>query len=453
MKRLRPHAFLILLMVGAEGSGPVLAAPDPAPVPPITVPDRLDLKMAIGFALANNFAIREARERIKQQEGVVLEVRGKSIPNVVAQGLYQENSTSISPTFPASTTFWQGSVIATQTLYAGGGVRSSIRNANLTREAAALDLQATINQALLDVRTRFYNVLLAREKIRVQEENIGLLKSQLKDASDRFETGTTSSFDKLRADVALANGQVPLITARNDFRIAVEQLRQSLGFASQRSGDLQKVPEFDGVLTYTSASFDLAACLEAAHANRPELQRLAKEREAGEQSVVTARSNYYPNLALAGGWEAEKAPFALSGSSSSSVNGWRIGLQSQWNIFDGASTSGRVAQARSLLQQAKLTLDEQTLAIDVEVRQAYSAWQEADELAAATQKTVGQAEESLRLATARYEAGAATHLDVLQAQVDLTQARVNQVQADYTDTVALAQLREAMGMADDYSVN
>jgi len=432
------------LFVGSASVAAAALAPDQE------VPDRLDLPTAIGFALQNNFSIREARERIRQQEGVIVEVRGRAIPNVAAQGLYQENTESISQTFPATTNFWQVSVTATQTLFAGGGVRSALKNASLVRESAVLDLQATINAALLDVRTRFYSVLLAQEQIRVQEQNIALLKSQLTDSTNRFTAGTVSSFDKLRSQVSLANGQVPLITARNNLRISVEQLRQSLGFTSHLShSPSETIPTFVGDLKYVPSQFELQSCLESARANRPELARLAKLREANESQIVVAKSNYYPNLALAGGWEAEKAPFSLGGGSSSSVNGWHIGLQSQWNIFDGASTSGRVAQAKSVLEQSRLTLDEQTLGIDVAVRQAFSSWQEAMELTGATQQTVGQADESLRQAKARYQAGSATHLDVLQAETDLTQARTNLVQANYTYAVAVAQLREATGLPDE----
>ncbi len=84
------------------------------------------------------------------------------------------------------------------------------------------------------------------------------------------------------------------------------------------------------------------------------------------------------------------------------------------------------------------------------MRSALSSLQEAAELAEAAVKVVGQAEESLRLANARYSAGSATQLDVLQAQVALTQARDNQLQANYSYNVALANLRRALGEPDTY---
>ena len=133
-----------------------------------------------------------------------------------------------------------------------------------------------------------------------------------------------------------------------------------------------------------------------------------------------------------------------------SLDGWNVGLQSSWAIFDGRATTGRVRQARSQLEQARLSVAEQRLAIEVEVRRALSSLQEALELAEAAQKVVTQAEEALRLANARYSAGTATQLDVLSAQVALTQARDNQLQANYSYNVALATMRTAIGQVDPF---
>ena len=279
----------------------------------------------------------------------------------------------------------------------------------------------------------------------MQESNVELLQSQLKNVTDRFNAGTISSFERLRAEVALANAQVPLISARNAYRLAIEAMRQSLGFVTTTQENLRKVPDFVGTLDYSPVNFDLQSALDAARANRPELTRLNKLIDAREELVVTSRASRYPNLAAFAGWQLRKGPTDTFGDSK---DGFLVGIQSQWNVFDGNATSGRVSQARSLLDQARLILDEQTLAINVEVRRALSSLQEASELADASQKVVAQAEESLRLANARYGAGTATQLDVLQSQVDLTTARTNQIQAYYNYSVALARVRKAIGLLD-----
>ncbi|QYM80221.1 TolC family protein [Horticoccus luteus] len=427
--------FLLAALVG----GVLQAAPAPATAP---TPTQFDLNGAIRYALDHNFDIRQARERIKQQEGVVLEVRSAEIPNVTASGSVQLNDRDISTTVPQSDSTWGLTIRATQ-LIVGGGVRPAVRSAELVKEAAILELQAQINFSLFDVRTRFYDVLLNREKIKVQEQNIDLLKQQLRETTDRFNAGTVSAFEKLRSEVALANGQVPLITARNDYRIALEQLRQAVGLVS--TPGVEAPLDVVGTLEFSPTDFDLDAALGAARAHRPELARLERLVKANEEAVSSHRAGYYPNLSLFGGYQLGKGG---TNRFEDSRNGFLVGLQSQWNIFDGRATAGRVAQAASLLEQSKLALGQQTLAIEVQVRQAVSGLQEANELSQATQKTVAQAEESLRLANARYQAGSATQLDVLTAQVDLTQARTNLLQAYYNYNTAFANFRTATGQAD-----
>ena len=420
-----------------------------APASEQALPDSLSLKDAIGFALENNFAIRQARERIKLQEGIEIQVKARQIPNVAAAGGYSRNADEISSYSFATGGAWDIALQARQVLYAGGGVSSSVKSAHLAREAALLELEGVINQQLLAVRTQFFTLLLAKERIKVQEESLNLLEQQLKDAKNRFEAGTTSNFEVLRAEVALANGQPPLIQARNDYRIAVEQLRQQVGFVANRGANPPAAPEFVGTLEIgQSVTYQLPDALAAAQANRPELRQLAKLENASEQNVKTNRAGYLPEVDLVGGYSVMRSPFSMAWDNRR--DGWSAGLQAQWNIFDGRATAGRVMQARSQLEQAKLLLAATTLAIEVQVRQAHSSLIEATELVQASIKTVEQAAEALRLANVRYSAGTATQLDVLTSQVSLTEARLNQLQAYYGYNVALAAMRQSIGLADEF---
>ena len=445
-----PFRRLALLVLGLAASAPaVLAAVPPAPTPPI--PDTLDLKTAVGYALEHNFTILQAQERIREQEGLIVTVTAQALPNASLAASYSRNQDSLQQigTTTASDQYWSIALQVRQTLYAGGGISAALDAQRLVRASALLDLKATINTALLDVRTKFYSVLFAREQIKVQEESVELLQQQLKDAKNRFDAGTVSNFEVLRADVELANAQPPLITARNNYRLAIDELRQSLGYSNTTPEDLRKVPAFDGTLTYAPVTYDLQKSLETARSERPELQRLRKIEEAGDANVRVQQAGYRPNVALVAGYELIKAnQFSSFGQS---LDGWLVGVQSSWAIFDGRATTGRVTQARSQLAQARLNTLQQALAIEVEVRRAISTLQEAGELAEAAQKVVAEGEEALRLANARYTAGTATQLDVLSAQVALTQARNNQLQANYSFNVALATLREAIGNPDAYA--
>ena len=417
---------------------------DGKPDPDFKMPPRLDLEYSLAFALDNNFAIRQAKERIRQQEGVVLEVRSAQIPNVSASGGYSRNSDDVSVN--GRDYAWSVDITARQVLFAGGGVTASVKSQQLTLDAAVLALKAVINDALVDVRIRFFTVLLNREKIKVQESNLELLQRQLQDVKNRYEAGTVSNFEVLRAEVAVANAQVPLITARNDYRLSIETLRQTLGYVTATDEDLSAIPEFLGSLEFKPASFDLRSALTTAREQRPDLLRLARLTTAAEEGVTARRANYLPSISAFGSYDWRKAP---ASSTKSSLDGWTVGLQSQWDIFDGRATAGRVAQARSYLEQARLALAEAQLTVDVDVRRAISTFQQSTELAEASKKVVEQAEEAVRLANARYSAGTATQLDVLTSQVDLTTARLNQLQAFYSYNVSVAVARRAMGLADE----
>jgi outer membrane protein len=434
-----------------EGLSPEPAHQPAAPAP--AVPDSLTLDQSLQYALEHNFAIRQARQRLREQEGLIVEVKAAVLPNAALTAGYSRYDADLydaNPGQPSNYQNWQVALTVRQLIYSGGGVSAALDAARSTRSAALLDLQATVNEVLLDVRTKYADVLLNRARITVQEQNVALLEEQLATTRNRFEAGSVSQFEVLRSEVALANAKPALIRARNAFRNAIEDLRAALGYQNELPSDLKKIPEFTGELVFTPVSYELESALAAARAKRPELQRLEQLAKARESGLVNARSGYKPELYLTGGYMGRKS--GLSNAFSDTLDGWTVGVEGSWAVFDGNRTRGKVAQARAQLNQARLGLSEQTLAIEVEVRRSLSSLQEAAELAGAAEKVVEQADEALRLADVRYSNGAATQLDVLESRVALTEARLNRVEANYRHTVALAALRKAIAEADTYQI-
>jgi len=472
---------------------PALCDTSPAASAPESPPAAFDLPAALRYALDHNYAILEARERIREQDGVILQVKSALLPraSVDAQYIMQDKALGANLASPDTTQNmqdWSLGITVTQLLYAGGGPSATTAAQKSLREAALLDLESVINAALLDVRTRFYNALLAREQIKVQEENLNLLEEQHTIAKNRYDAGAASSFDVLRAQVSIANAKPNLIRARNAYRNALDQLRRSLGYATESTATtpvpgaaaptvnrkLQTVNsdgggsaaaattfEITGSLDAAPVTYDLANSISAALENRPELKRLARLTDAGESAVTAAKSGYKPTVAVFGNYSIERnmtygynpySPDPITtinlNNFGHQINGWNLGVQGSWAVFDARATAGKVAQARSRLDQTRLQTSDAALAIEVEVRQSYNALQEAAELVDAAQKVTAQAEEALRLANSRYSAGTATQLDVLTTQVALTETRLNQLQANYSYVVAVASLRKATGQAD-----
>lgn len=109
-------------------------------------PESLNLDQAMAFALEHNFPIRQARERLRQQEGVVTTVTSAALPNLSVTGSFQKSDV---PAFQVPSTqnlgvplivpsgrYWRMALTARQNLYSGGGIRADIAAANLNLEAA-----------------------------------------------------------------------------------------------------------------------------------------------------------------------------------------------------------------------------------------------------------------------------------------------------------------------------
>jgi outer membrane protein len=413
------------------------------------VPDTFDLETAKAFALENNFAIRRAIEQIEEQEGLIVEVKAQTRPSLTLDADYQRLDTGLSEVVngfgTASDNTWGISLNMRQALYKGGGISAALNAQNLARESARLFLEATIMDAMLEVTTRYYSTLLARDQIEVEEENIALLEEVVEDAKNRLKAGSVSEFEVLRAEVLLANAKPALIRRRSAFRVAIDQLRQSIGYGNYRrdSANLEKIPELLGELSYESTVFDLKRSLDTALDNRSELARLRLIEEARDAGVEIAQSDYRPNVDLIGSYGKRKSNF--SDSFDDGPDGWTVGVVASWDIFDGSRRKGRVRQAKSQLEQSRIDRESLRLAIEVEVRQSMSEYQEAVELVMAAGKVVEQAEEALRLSDSRYAAGAINQLDVFEARVALTESRTNRLEANFRHIVAVANVRRSIG--------
>jgi len=436
--RLTRAAFPALYCATAlAGSGPpsVERAAEPLPVP-------LTLSAALTYALAHNPALRRTREQIREEEGVLIEARAAERPSVIASGGYTRlDDRLVNPLF-GSPDLWSVDLTAQHLLYSGGGVQAQVRGQREVLESAKLAFTAALNDTRLDVTQQFYDVLLARELIGVQEEAIRVLEAALGNAGNRRQAGTGSDFDVLRAEVAVANAKPALIRVRNAYRVTQDRLRTTLGAPAAplaTETDLR----VEGRLAVPRQAIALADAISAARAQRPELLRQERLSTAADEAVAGSRSGARPTVRAVAGYELSNP---LPGSQSGrAVYGWTAGVQAQWAIFDGRATTARVAQARSRAAQARLTGEELTLAIDLEVRQAHSALVESNELLVASERVIEQARESVRLANARLQAGTATQLDLLEAQSALTLAQSNFAQAEHDYAVGLAALERATG--------
>ena len=412
----------------------------------------LSLVDSIRIALKQNNSILKSQSDLEAAHGVAVQTRAIVLPKLRgSSGYAHTEAVEKDPTFTGTgkefspqKDQWSGSIRVVQSLYEGGRMTSALRSARLIKEQAFLEYQAVVANALLDVRTAYYDVLLAEQQILVQDASVKLLQQELSNTTKRKEAGAVPQFNVLRAEVKLANAQPKLIRAQNRHRISKNSLAILLGY-NIPTNVWDDIP-----LTLTSKldpepySIELPGAIGLAREHRPELGALRTEVNLQREKVITAKSGYKPSLHIFGGYGAHNSEF--TDNIQDTVPGPMAGVALSWDIWDGRATEGRVIEAKARESKAFLGLEDQTRRIDQEVRTAYSRFVEAKQVLDSQKKVVERAEESIRLADSRYDAGSGTQLDVLDAQTSLTEARTTQVEAARDYLVSRAQLDRAMGL-------
>lgn len=415
---------------------------------PVWMTQPLTLTQSLNLALQENGSVLRGKSDLEAQYGVVVQTRAVAIPKVQATGNYQTTTETETYPFPnpppAQGQTWNAGIQVSQAIYQGGQIRSALRTAKYTKEQAILNYETVIADALLRVRIAYYDVLAAAEQVVVEEASVKLLSEEVDDQTRRYEAGTVPRFNVLQAQVQLANERPKLIRARNSFRVAKNLLVNELG-ARLPAEVLQDVPmKLTDKLDADPYQLDLPSGIEQALQKRTELLALEKQQDLAKEAVTTANGYYRPTISVFGGYGGRNTAF--DNDLQHDVKGWTGGAQATWNIFDGLLTQGKIQTANAQLDGAKVDVENEARTIELEVRTDYSDFIEAREVLASQETVLAEAAESLRLASARSDAGTGTQLDVLSAETQLTQARSTQVQALHDYDVARARLERAIGL-------
>jgi outer membrane protein TolC len=454
------------------------------------------LEQAVLTALQQNPDVLRARQEIERAKGVIIQIRAEALPRingaaeltwtdpnlsrgtslltvgasptpgptVAAQivaapraqigdvpaeiGNTTASTAAVGRNVKEASTAYRISVIGQQLIFNYSTLRS-IRGTFFQRDSAYFAFRNVLDQTIATVKTQFYQVVVDKELIAVQEEQVQLLQTQLKDQQNRFEAGTVPRFNVLQAEVALYNQIPQLITARNNHRIAQLTLAKTLGLDFDPLRGEKPPLEVVGEMPYQPREISLVAAIEMGKERRPFLKQARANVLNQIEQVHVALGGFFPNFNTSGGYEVLSSPFH-SGFSQVS-QGWTFGITGNWDLWDSGMTYGQVKQQRALLSETKITYDDDVRQVELEIQQAYSNLLQNKELIKSQEKNVEQALEAVRLAKARLDAGAGTQLDVLNAQVQLATAESTRLQALFGYNSSLAEFDRATGAQSVYT--
>src|SRR5712691_6456535 len=340
------------------------------------------------------------------------------------------------------------SVLGTQLVF-NGTTWPSIRGTFFQRDSAYFAFRNILDQVISTVKTQFYQIVVNKALIGVQEQSVHLLESQLKDQQNRFEAGTVPRFNVLQAEVALYNQIPQLITAQNNYRISKLVLAKTIGLDFNPLRGENPPLEVVGEMPYIPRTIALVDAIELGKQRRPFLKQARANVLNQIEQVHVALGQFLPSINTTGGGEWVSSPTNSSWHDIS--KGWIAEVTGSVPIWDSGQIYGQVKQQRALLSEAKISYDDDVRQVELEVQQAYSNLQQDRELIQSQEKNVEQADEALRLAKARLDAGAGTQLDVLNAQVQLLTAQSTRLQALFGYNSALAEFDRVTGAQSTYT--
>lgn len=443
-RRLAGAAVSCLLLAGCATVRRAREAQDATHVPPgertVTAAEAglssntvLSLDQALGIARQWNPTLIRARQALASSGEQLRQTKAAFYPNVAASA-NARRATSNSAQAPESHNTdpsYSAGLSADQLLYDFGKTPAALRQAAAGYAATEARLRSTDHTIAFNVRTAFYDLLRAQELLTVAEENERQYKVRLEEVRALAEVGRRIRYDITKAEVDLGNAQVQLITARNGVRTARATLNHRLGLAEEPAFRMADPPAVE-------APARLAGLMDTARAQHPDLAALRADVLAASAAVDQAVANLYPSLKV-------NADYGWSGKALPLIWNWAAALGGALDVFSGWRNTSLIEQSVAQLRSARAAYAEREQQIHEDLSRAWAELESARERQSVTELTERAARETLDLVSERYRIGKASSVDLSDAQVALTTARAQQVQARYDYLSAVAAIQFTSG--------
>ncbi len=424
-------------------------------------PKKYSLEQAVKVALQQNPDLISARLEVERADARVMEAWGTALPSLdlTAQysraikkpvfflpNFFQDKPDEIIAIEVGSRHSMNMSVTARQILF-NTAVITGVGAAKIYSGAARELFRAKQVETVTKVRKAFYSVLLAGEVRSMMRATLQNAQENLRNVQLLSKQGLVSEYDELRASVGVENLQPVVIQAENNYALALDGLRAVMGLEVTEHFDIDGMLKFEPIDEglFTTAT---DAVLEA----NPNLHAMRMHVDVNKAMVNIQRSGYFPTLAAFGNYQYQLAKNTLNISTNDFIGSSTVGLSLSLNLFEGLQTSARVEQAQLEMRKSQ----EQLAGLETNVRTAVHSiilqMQQARKRVEAQTKTVEQAEKGYRIATTRFTSGSGTQLEVNDAQLALTQAQVNRIQAVYDYLVASADFDQLLGRLPTYAI-
>lgn len=399
----------------------------------------LSLEEAIASAVQNNYGLQATQESENTAKASLEKAKGESgftvsLSNRIDFSKKEGNDITSNNSV---------SVNGNYSIYDGGKNKNNIKNRELEVDIAELQIEKATSNLVINVTKAYYDALEARDTIKVNQDTVKNYVAHLDNVQKLFTGGAKAKIDVLRTEVELANAKQNLTKSQVNYDTKMAILMNYM------QDNRKEIPVLTSKVTATPIPKKLSEYLTYASENNATLKIDRHKIRQAENNLDSANAGYKPTVNFS---TSVGKNYNVYNSKEDDIN-FTSGVSINWNIFDNGVTKANVDEKTSLLKIAKLNMMNDKQNIDLDVKSAYLNLVEAKSRFESTGKAIQKAEEDYRISLIKYTAGEGILLDIIDAQIALSTARLNYYNAQYDYARHKAELENAIGSTFNISLN
>lgn len=440
-------ASYLLISSAAAADGVVPAAEPPArATSAASDPSAIQLSLAdaLKAAIPASELMAVAEAGVDERKAALTSARASWLPLVSARASYGRNLLSIFSSSPignfGAANSWGVDFAATQTLFDGGINSAGIAASKAGVRVAEMEVKSQRALTVLEAAQAYYDAALAERRVEIAEASLAQAEQTLKSSKLGFEQGATPEFDMLRAEVARDNQAATLIQYKATRDVAVVTLKRRVGLPLAQPLALVSKLDVDDAAAQVATAREVAQ-ISSSDGESLEERSAAEAVRISETQVDSAKAAWLPRIAASTSFGKVNYPDNFLPDGTWGTN-WSLGLEASFTIFDGFRRKATIHVAKAQAASARARYEESKRSGELRRMRAASAVETATATSLQSTRTVAQAKRAYEIAELRYKQGSSTHLELVDARLQLEQALLNQAQSSRDLRVAL--LRQAM---------
>ena len=411
----------------------------------------LTKEQALQNLLENNYAVKLSHNDIQLAENNASIYNSKYLPTVALgaganySNLNQETEAqngTISTFDGLETKTYNASVGINYTLFNGFNRKYASKQLQEQLAMSTIDAEATLELAILDVFSSYYQTAQVAENVTVLQEALQISKQRLKRTKYQYDYGQSTKLAVLNAEVDVNNDSINYINTKQILENSKRSLLVLIGDIQTQDFDIETGVQFVAMPTLEVLLADLQ--------KNTSMQQLEKSLEIGEYGIKMSKSGYLPTLGAntSYGWNLGDYP----DTSLSAINmnyGLNAGLSLNWNIFDGGTTKTRVQNAQINQENQFLRKEQLEHQLKNLITNTYYNYQNKRLVLQTQEQNLQTAQRNFDRTTEMFKLGSVSSVEYRQAQLNLLNAQTAILSAKYDAKVVELQLLQLTGRLKD----